>query len=113
MSETYNGWKNYETWCVKLWIENSDGGDHWRERAAEIYREASATEVLTIREAATYQLAEQIKSEHEENAPEISGIYADLLNAAMSEVDWDEVAGNILDDDLVAEIDAEADEPTE
>ena len=22
---TYNGWKNYETWNVKLWLDNEQG----------------------------------------------------------------------------------------
>jgi hypothetical protein len=41
-------------------------------------------------------LASQLKDQFEENAPELSGCYADLLNAALSEVNWHEIAENLL-----------------
>ena len=30
---TYQGWTNYETWAVNLWLDNEEGvHDYWRER---------------------------------------------------------------------------------
>ncbi len=32
-NQTYNGWKNYETWNVALWIQNDQG---WHDIACEV-----------------------------------------------------------------------------
>ncbi len=39
----YNGWKNYETWSVKLWIDNDQGSEqYWNEVAQEVWEESAA-----------------------------------------------------------------------
>jgi hypothetical protein len=42
MSENkrYNGWANYETWAVKLWMDNDPGEyEHWRETAQAVWND--------------------------------------------------------------------------
>lgn len=83
----YNGWTNYETWAVKLWMDNDQG-------LYNMFREWTA-------ESETYELSERIKDFFEEENPlnEMpSGVYHDLLNAALSEVNWYEIAENLKED---------------
>ena len=92
----YNGWTNYETWNVKLWLDNDEGSYlYWRERAEERYAEGKEYEYM---DAATSDLRDELQAFHEENAPAVSGTYADLLNAALSEVNWYEIAESLMED---------------
>ncbi len=98
---TYNGWTNYETWNVKLWIDNEQGSyEYWRERAQELWNDTTSGqyEWETREEMFTRNLADMLKDEHEENAPELSGPYADLMNAALGEVNWREIAQSYIED---------------
>jgi hypothetical protein len=50
-------------------------------------------------EAATFNLADQIKEELENASPlPDAGLFTDLLNAALWEVDWQEVAESFLEE---------------
>lgn len=100
MSE-YNGWHNYETWAVKLWIDNEEPSyNAWRERTALLWADEERTfsPYMSRSECARIALADDLKEYHEEVMPEVPGVWSDLLTAALSEVDWFEIADAMLTD---------------
>ena len=106
----YNGWANYETWAVNLWLTNERGTvDYWREQASCEWERAGVNPEnwphWTRSVAARYNLADSLKDELTDSKDEMlegakatCTLWADLLGAAMSEVDWQEIAGAFLDD---------------
>jgi len=93
--KTYNGWTNYETWNVALWLDNEEGSCRYWQGCAEEklhYRHRHTVEDATDR------LAAQLKEELNEAMPDLgASCFADLLNAAMSEVNWREIAEHYIE----------------
>ena len=101
--KTYNGWTNYETWNVKLWIDNDQGSqEYWNDRASNWLSIAIEEKPFTKEERATLDLMDELKEYFEEQNPLASTAtcYTDLLNAALSEVNWYEIAKTIIEDNL-------------
>jgi len=97
----YNGWKNYETWNVALWIGNEQGSEREsRQMAQDAWDNAGADRTFTRKERAVLDLADSLKTWIEEQNPLASdaSVWSDLLSAALSEVDWQEWAENLLED---------------
>jgi hypothetical protein len=97
----YNGWTNYETWCVNLWLTNDEGSDgYWRERAEDAWSRASADKTFTRKESAALALSDELKTEITDAAPGLHGygLYSDLMTAALGEVDWYEIAQAFLEE---------------
>ena len=82
MADKYNGWTNYETWLVKLWMDES--GDYWNDVTSDNVAEVS----------------DFIKEQHEEINPvqDVNGVYSDLMSASLSAVNWDEIARSVIED---------------
>ena len=94
---SYNGWSNYETWNVKLWMDNDGSLEYWEETAREIAGRDG-------KDSAANELAGMLKDSFQENAPDLgASCYSDLLGAALSEVDWYEIAEAILSDIEITE----------
>jgi hypothetical protein len=111
----YNGWTNYETWAVALWIDNEQGSyESARELAKDLYRQAEADKTFTRREVAVNDLEDALKEEYEEGNPlaDDATVYADLLRAALGEVNWREIAHHYLDE-VADEVDAGTDDTEE
>lgn len=98
MSDTrYNGWTNYETWCVNLWMDNEQG-------AQESVREMGQQELDTAggdKEEAALRLADSIEAMHDDGMAEltgVTGVFSDLLRASLGAVNWYEIAESVLSD---------------
>ena len=79
--EKYNGWTNYETWCVNLWLNNDEGSyEHLRDLAQND-------------QADPYDKGNMLKNFIDELNPlaEEASMFTDLLNGALSEVNWVEI----------------------
>jgi hypothetical protein len=95
-SMAYNGWSNYETWNVALWIGNEPYTyQESIDMAQRAYDDADGDE-----DEAKSKLAAELKDWIEDMNPLASdaSMFSDLLGAALGEVDWYEFAENLLSD---------------
>ena len=86
-NEKYNGWKNYETWNVNLWIREKEGLFGYLKSLAKQVEDS-------------HELADMIREEIEENSPLIdqASLYSDILGAALRRADYREIAEALLED---------------
>ena len=88
----YNGWTNYETWAVMLWMDNDEGSQRFFEDLARAHVGESG------KDKAAYGLSQAIKDEIMCGAPDLgASMYADLLGSALDNVDWREIAESLIE----------------
>ena len=84
---TYNGWTNYETWNVKLWLDNDEG----------TYDEVRA---MARRSRSAYDLGQELREFVLDGMPDLgASMYADILGAALRDVNWQEIAEAYREDE--------------
>jgi hypothetical protein len=99
--DKYNGWKSYETWAVKLWLDNDEAGQALQlELLEQAQNDPDPSEVLTKAEAVRFTLANLLEEWVKENSPlaETSTMYSDLMGAAIDRISFIELAAHIIAD---------------
>ena len=97
---TYNGWTNYETWNVKLWIDNEEGTyNYCRDMARGFYVNSEADDFWGVTENALFDFRDFLEKWIEGGIPEIpNSLYLDILLANLKEVDYMEIAKSIFEE---------------
>lgn len=86
----YNGWTNYETWNVALWLGNDQGTeDDCLEMTAQARKDGHPR----------YALKESLKGYIADMMPDLgASMFADLLQSALDNVNWYEIADHYFED---------------
>jgi len=87
MSTQYSGWANYETWSMRLWIDNDQGLQELHNEMTE-----EVTEGEIDRRDAVCELACRFQDFWEERRPELTDVWNDLLVTSFQAIDWREIA---------------------
>jgi len=92
MSETVEGWKNYETWAIALWIANDrEQYEYWNGMAQNLVnlgRHKHDAAVFLCR-----QMEIEIRPPKIESEP-----WSAILSSAAREVYWMDIASDLLAD---------------
>lgn len=98
----YNGWTNYETWNLALWLDNDQGYyTYWHAQAQKAWNTAEDKQpnpYLDRDGNARMLLSDQLCQEIEDAQPELIEFWADMITAALGEIDWLEIADHYLSD---------------
>jgi hypothetical protein len=99
---TYNGWSNYPTWAVNLWLSNDRGlyeataelveitaraGAHHDNIGSGIWTEEQAI-LFTVEDALKAWVSDDLVPAEYDKAT----MLADLIGYALGEVNWSEIA---------------------
>ena len=98
MSNSYNGWTNWETWNANLWIEND-----WR-MSESFSLQAGDLLGSYEKDQAIVLLSERINDYFLDMMPDVEpGFYSDAMSTSFREINFREIASHYVEDMIIAE----------
>ena len=91
----YNGWKNYETWLVNLWLTNYGSDNYIMNEYREICGDLTENDLYNLANHIS-QYLDDLLDTYTNGA--CCGLINDLLNASIGNVDFYEIAESWLED---------------
>ncbi len=101
ITEDYNGHANYPTWLAATWASNDQPSyERFQRMAAAVVADVKRPNWATLEKTRVYELQRQLDDDLRARSPlaEASGVYSDLLSAAIELVDHRAAAEALLDD---------------
>ena len=97
----YNGYTNYETWTVALDIDNNPAKQDAAIALVKNFKAADADAVKeglwTEDEALKLHVAKELQAAFEAEKPEVPSPYSELINGAVENIDWMEIASSVIE----------------
>ena len=88
----YNGWVNYETWAMNLWIENDPGT---QDEMREICQNAVDREESV--EDAIHAARSVLEDTWEERKPDLGAtVWSDFVTTSFGEVHWYDIVEDVV-----------------
>ena len=88
--KTYNGWSSYETWLANMWYDQT----FYHLILEEYGEDVKYDQQLDVADSIKYYLEDLVTEEISSQA----GFVLDLVNGALSQVNFYEIAGHVIDE---------------
>lgn len=90
--KTYNGWSSYETWLANLWFDNT-----LYDLILEEYGEdVKFDQQLDVTDSLKYYIEDMVQEQIGQSGSS-AGFVNDLINAALSSINYYEIAGHVIE----------------
>ena len=94
----YNGWANYETWCVNLWLDNDGYFENLREEFGEDIEESENDEPGERADNIADRIESDVQELYADGITAKASMMSDLVTTILGRVDWHEIAVAFLTD---------------